>query len=305
MTVELRHLRYFVAVAEELSFTRAAQRLHMSQPPLSTQIRDLEHEVGVNLVDRSRRTIRLTQGGEVLLGEARRLLVQVDQALRAVQRAGEGEVGRLTVGFVPSATTATLPGALRTFRERHPGVELYLREMAPNDLVAALHAGGVDVCFLYLPFAEEGLEVRAVSSEPLIAALPADHPLAAKRRLAVADLCGEDFVLPAQHRMPGLLAQVLDTCRAGGFTPTAVQKDIWLMQTILGLVAAGLGVALIPASVEHLHRTGVAFRPLRDAPATVQLGALWRTQDDGAVLQRFLDVLPTMRLTPRSVSSRG
>jgi DNA-binding transcriptional LysR family regulator len=293
MDVELRHLRYFVAVAEELSFTRAAERLHMSQPPLSTQIRDLEAALGVTLIDRSRRTIALTPAGDALRAEAGRLLVQVDQALRAVQRAGTGETGRLTVGFVPSASVTTLPATLRAFRERHPGVELYLRDMAPDGLVAALRDGGVDVAFLYLPFAETGVEVRAVSNEALVAALPEGHPLAGRPQLKVADLRDEPFVLPAQHRMPGLHTQVLDACRRAGFSPTPVQKDVWLMQTILGLVAAGLGVALVPASVEHLHRTGVAFRSLRDAPATVQMGALWRTGDASPVLARFLEVVDT------------
>jgi DNA-binding transcriptional LysR family regulator len=291
MNVELRHLRYFVAVAEELSFTRAARRLHMSQPPLSTQMRDLERELGVPLFTRTGRTVALTPAGEALLGEARRLLVQVEQALRTTQRIGEGEVGRLTIGFVPAASTATLPDALRALRERHPAVELYLREMAPDELVAALHAGGVDVALLYLPFSDPEIEVRVVASEPLIAVLPADHPLAGRERLSAADLREEDFVLPAQHRMPGLHAQVLATCREAGFAPRPVQKDVWLMQTILGLVAAGIGVALVPASVEHLHRTGVAFRPLDGAAATVQMGALWRRGDRAPALRNFLAAL--------------
>lgn len=297
MDVELRHLRYFVAVAEELSFTRAAARLHMAQPPLSTQIRRLEQELGVALFDRSRRTIAITPAGELLLDEARRLLVQVDQALAAVQRAGTGETGRLTIGFVPSASNATLPGQLRAFRSRHPGVELFLREMPPDELVAALHGGGVDVCFLYLPFADPAFAARTVLREPLLAALPEDHPLATARRgpLRMAELRGEPFVLPARHRMPGLNARVLDACRAAGFEPEAVQKDVWLTQTMLGLVAAGIGVALVPASAENLNRAGVAFRPVRDAGAPVELGAFWRRDDDAPALRNFVALLEAPR----------
>jgi DNA-binding transcriptional LysR family regulator len=212
------------------------------------------------------------------LVEARRLLVQLDEAVRTVRRVGRGEVGRLTVGFVPSASNATLPACLRAFRQRYPDVEVYLREMAPDDLVRTVTAGSVDVGFLYLPFADEALEVAVVSREPLIAALPADHRLSARAQIRVAELAPEPFVLPAQHRMPGLLAQVIDTCRRAGFEPVAVQKDVWLMQTIVGLVAAGLGVALVPASVENLHRSGVVYRSLRGAASTVQLGAIWRRE---------------------------
>jgi DNA-binding transcriptional LysR family regulator len=317
MDVELRHLRYFVAVAEEMSFTRAAERLHMAQPPLSTQVRALERALGVELFDRSRRAIALTDAGEVLLGEARRLLVQVEQGLAAATRAGTGEVGRLTVGFVPSASVATLPGHLRAFRARYPGVELFLREMAPDELVAGLHGGGVDVCFLYLPFADERLATRTVAREPLVAALPAEHRLAGERGAAgrggaagergaagrggaagergaplrVRELRDEPFVLPARHHVPGLNAGVLETCRRAGFEPHAVQKDVWLMQTVLGLVAAGLGVALVPASVEKLGRSGVVFRSLRDPGPPVEMGAFWRADDRSATLRNFVSVL--------------
>ncbi|HEY4278455.1 MAG TPA: LysR substrate-binding domain-containing protein [Conexibacter sp.] len=322
MDVELRHLRYFVAVAEELSFTRAAVRLHIAQPPLSTQIRRLEDALGVALFDRSRRSVSLTPAGSLLLDEARRVLVQVDQALAATVRAGTGEAGRLTIGFVPSASNAALPSHVRAFRTRYPAVELFLRELPPDDLVSALHAGSVDVSFLYLPLVDQELSSVTVLREPLVAVLPSDHPLAlgsdgadglagADRIqggremgretgaaggsdgpvLSVADLRDEPFILPARHRMPGLNARVLETCRAAGFEPRAVQKDVWLMQTVLGLVAAGLGVALVPESVSELHRTGVVFRPLADAGAPIELAAFWRTTDSSATLRNFVALL--------------
>ncbi|MDO8212661.1 LysR family transcriptional regulator [Conexibacter sp. CPCC 206217] len=295
MDVELRHLRYFVAVAEELSFTRAAERLHIAQPPLSTQIRKLERELGVELFDRSRRAVALTAAGDVLLVEARRLLEQVDQSLRAAVRAGTGEVGRLAIGFVPSASNALLPSQLRAFHGRYPGVELTLREMAPDDLVAAVLAGGIDVCFLYLPFADERLRTRTVLREPLVAALPAEHRLAGGRRKTVAleQLRDEPFVLPARHHMPGLNAGIVAACRSAGFEPEVVQRDVWLLQTVLGLVAAGLGVALVPASVQNLNRAGVVFRPLRDAHAPIEMGAFWRAGDGSAALANFVAMLPT------------
>lgn len=293
MDVELRHLRYFAAVAEELSFTRAAERLHIAQPPLSTQIRNLEAELGVELFDRSRRAIELTDAGEVLLTETRRLLTQIEQALNATRNAGVGETGRLTIGFVPSASTSTLPGHLRAFRARYPGVELFLRELPPDELIAQLRAAALDLCFLYLPFDDPQLEGAVVAREPLVAALPQDHPLGGGGAvpLAIADLREEPFVLPARHHMPGLNARVLDACRGAGFEPQAVQKDVWLMQTVLGLVAAGLGVALVPSSVQRLNRAGVAFRPVSDAGTEVELGALWRAEDRAPTLRNFVALL--------------
>lgn len=294
MEVELRHLRYFVAVAEELSFTRAAQRLHIAQPPLSTQIRNLETELGVELFDRSRRAIALTGAGEVLLAQARPLLTQVEQTLNATRNAGAGESGRLTIGFIPSASTSALPGHLRAFHDRYPAVELFLRELNPDELVAQLHAGAIDLCFLYLPVDDARLERTVVAREPLVAALPAGHRLArggAGRALRMEQLREQPFVLPARHHMPGLAARVLDACRAAGFEPRAVQRDVWLLQTVLGLVAAGLGVALVPSSVRHLDRTGVAFRRLADCDEVVELGALWRSGDRTPTLRNFTALL--------------
>lgn len=288
--MELRHLRSFVAVAEELSFTRAAVRLHVAQPALSVQIRQLETEVGVALLDRSRRAIRLTEPGRVLLDEARRLLAGLEGTIRLVQRTGAGEVGRLVVGFVPSAANSALPPLLRRFRAAVPGVDVHLREMAPDALIQALHEGRLDVCFLYLPFEDPSLEQAVVATEPFVVALAHGHPLAAERVVDPAHLAREPFILPARHGMPGLHAKVLDLCREAGFTPRAAQDDVWLVQTIIGLVAGGVGVAMVPASAGAPGHRGVEFRPLRGSAAhEVELAAVWRRDAGAAVLRRFLD----------------
>jgi DNA-binding transcriptional LysR family regulator len=294
MLVGIRHLRYFVAVAEELSFTAAARSLHISQPPLSMQIRQLEAELGVELIDRSRRAISLTAAGEALLAEARPLLLQFDQTLRIATRAGDGEVGRLTIGFVPSAINGRLPQVLLRFRTRYPAVELLLREMRPDHLVDDLADGSLDISFFFLPFTDPRFVIRAVSREPLVVALPADHPLAAAPSLPVARLAPEPFVLPARHRMPGLHALVVETCLDAGFEPRAVQQDVWQLQTVLGLVAAGMGIALLPLSVESTRQSGVVFRPLTDAKTTVSLGAIWRRARTTAALRNFTSLLPSV-----------
>jgi DNA-binding transcriptional LysR family regulator len=310
MAVQLRRLEYFVAVAEELSFSQAARRLHIAQPPLSNQVKKLETELGVVLFERTSRGVLLTDAGELLLEEARRILLQVEQTVAVVRRVGRGEVGRLTVGFVPSASNSVLPPILQRFRQRSPGVELFLRELRPDLVVAALQDQQIDAGLLFLPLAAAerggerrdadhgrrpeapGLRAEVVSREPLVIALPEGHRLAGQAEIDLADLAGEPFVLPKRYQgMPGLYGQVVDLCRRAGFTPEAVQKDVWLMQTIVGLVAGGTGVALVPESVRAaLGREGVVYKPVKGSAPTVELGLLWRAGDQGPVLQAFLDV---------------
>ncbi len=289
--MDMRRLRYFVVVAEEQNFSRAAERLHMAQPPLSDQIKRLEQALGVVLFDRSSRGARLTQAGELLLTEARRLLVQADQTAEMVRRVGEGEVGRLTLGFVPSASNSVLPPVLSKFRERYPDVQLYLQEMNPDWLVAGLHEGRIDVSFFYLPFQDRALAHEPVSREPLVVALPETHDLASEDEVDLSDLADQPFVLPARYRMPGLYGQVVSTCRDAGFEPEAVQKEVWLMQTIVALVAGGMGVALVPASLRNLTRAGVVYRPVRGLSPTVEMGVVWRRDERNPVVRSFLEVV--------------
>ena len=289
--MELRRLRYFVAVAEELSFNRAAKRLHIAQPPLSNQIKQLEEELGVLLFERTSRGVLVTEAGELLLEEARRIFVQVDQTTRIVKRVGHGEVGRLALGFVPSASNEVLPPILRDFRDRFPDVELFLREMRPDHIVQRLNDKQLDAGFLYLPFENKAFRVECVSREPLVVALPERHPLASEERVELQALAEEPFILPANYqKMPGLYGQVTAACREAGFVPDAVQKDVWLMQTVVGLVAGGMGVALVPASLRNLHRRGVVYKPVRGLSPTVELGVIWRGYDPSPVLASFLKV---------------
>ena len=302
--MELRHLRYFVAVAEQLSFTRAAALLHMAQPALSVQIRQLEDELGVELFDRSRRAIALTHAGETMLGESRRLLASLDRSVDLVRRVGAGAIGSIAVGFVPSASNSVLPSLLRRFWEAHPDVAVTLREMAPGDLVDGLHAGNLDISFLYLPFSDPLLDHLVIVREPFVAALPFDHPLARETTVDVADLRDEPFVTPADHgMMPGLHAKVTAICHAAGFVPRAVQDDVWLVQTIVALVAAGVGVALVPFSSQAQARAGVVYRPLRPRSThEAELAAVWRRTDQSPALGSFL---AEMRSGPNGSLTHG
>jgi DNA-binding transcriptional LysR family regulator len=297
-----RRLEYFVAVAEELSFTRAAARLHMAQPPLSQQIAVLEAEVGATLFDRSRRAIRLTPAGVALLPEARRLLADLHRTLRGVRRIGEGTVGRLVVGFVPSAANGCLPEVLRTYRAAYPEVDLLLRELGPDAVRRGLHDGSLHIGLLYLPVPDAELVTVPVDTERLLLALPADHPAAQEDVVALADLADEPFVLPEQHDLPGLHAEVSALFVDAGVAPRIAQQGVWLMQTVLGLVAAGIGLAVVPSSVATLHREGVVLRPLRDTVRVVTLAAVRRREEPSALLGGFLRCLPPVS---RPVSERA
>jgi DNA-binding transcriptional LysR family regulator len=289
--VRYRRLGYFVAVAEELSFTRAAARLHMAQPPLSHQISLLEHELGTALFDRSRRAIRLTSAGAALLPEARRLLADLDETARMVRRVGEGAIGRLSIAFVPSAINGRLSDVLRVFRIRRPDVELVLREMPPDALLRAVQVGRFDLGVLYRPIAGVDLAERVLSRERLLLALPDGHPAADAPEVDLADVRDEPFVLPEQHDVPGLHSAITATFADAGIAPRAAQRGVWLVQTVLGLVAAGTGLAVVPSSAEALRRRGVTLRPIHGARHTVDLTAVWHPEPSPGPLDGLLDVL--------------
>ena len=288
--MNFQRLRYFVAVAEELNFSRAAERLHMAQPPLSYQIKRLEEELGAQLFHRTKRNVRLTDAGRLLLEEARGLLVHAEQTASVVHRVGQGEVGRLSVGFVPSAANRILPPLLRTFGERFPSVELLLREVDPDRLLGSLSDGRVDVGFLYLPFEVDSLDSRPVSREPFVAALPDTHPLADEPRVTLKALADEPFVLTPRYQGAGLRDKIVAHCRRAGFEPRVVQ-EAWLMQTTVSLVAGGIGVTLVPASLQNLQRTGVVYKHVEGMSPEIELGVVWPRGASSAVLRAFLGVV--------------
>ena len=289
--MELRHLRYFVAVAEERHFGRAAERLHMAQPPLSQQIRQLETELGVTLLRRTTRRVDLTDAGTAYLDRARRILAAVDDAGLEAQRVQAGLTGRLVIGCVGSATYSLLPMLARSLREELPGVDCSFRgEMLVPDQVDALLSGGIDLALLRPPVDEPGLVVRPLRTERLIVALPEGHRLAARRRIRVADLRQEDLVMhPARGRsvMHGLVTSL---CQEAGFLPR-VRHEVAETSTLVTFVAAGLGVAVVPEPVAALGVPGAVYRPLASLRGRVELAVATRAGDDSAALERGLEVL--------------
>jgi DNA-binding transcriptional LysR family regulator len=286
--MELRHLRYFVAVAEECHFGRAAARLRIAQPPLSRQIQALEAELGLTLFERTRRQVELTPAGTTLLAHARGIFEAVDLAVHEAQRASRGESGRIVVAYPSTFAYSGLPELVRAFRTKFPTVELALRELAPQLQLDAIRDHAVDVGFVRAPVDEPGLTTELVRSEPLVVALPSGHPLAARKSIALGLLAKEPFVLFPRVRGPGYFDQLIQMCRDAGFTPRIVQEAPQL--DIVSLVAAGLGVALLPESIRKIRRSGIVLRPLVGSPRTELLVA-WMTRNPSTVLREFLDVV--------------
>ena len=301
--MELRHLRYFVTVAEELHFGRAAKKLHISQPPLSMQIRALEAELGVMLFNRTQRSVALTQSGNALLGEARHILTRVDQAVLMTRRVSRGEIGELAIGFISVADYNVLPVVLREFRRAFPLVNLTLRESTTDAQIRDLLAGRIDVGFVLPPINEPSLESLPILREPLIAALPDKHPLARKAgKLVLEKLKDAPFILFPRPYAPGLYDDVVSCCKAAGFSPRVEQEAIQ-MQTIVSLVSAELGVALIPASLTNLRRTGVTYKELKAGSPLTEVHLAWRRGDDLPALLVFVDVASRIANTPQKTRS--
>ncbi len=287
--MELRHLRYFVTVAEELHFGRAAERLSIVQPSLSQQIQQLEKELGFPLLYRTKRSVELTDAGKVFLVEAKRVLTQVQEAKRAAQRASRGEVGRLVVGYISSSTYDLLPLMLRVYRERFPAVEVGLRELTTQEQVRALEEEYIHVGLLRLPINAPLVKVEVVRREPIVCVLPEEHPLASHERIAVSLLADEPFVLQSSHRGGGYYIQLMKLCLSSGFTPNVVQ-EVTEMHTIVSLVAAGMGVSLVPLSARNIRSQGVVYRELEGPPALTEMAVAWLRYSRSTLVQNFLAV---------------
>lgn len=292
--MEIRHLRYFVVVAEELHFNRAAERLHMQQPPLSRQIRQLEKEIGAELFHRTTRSVKLTEAGHAFEVEARAILGMVDKSRSVAIRAAQGLTGRLGVGFTGSNTYSILPMVARRFHQEFPDAELHAQgEMLTPAQQNALLTRELDLCFGREELVGPEFASRVLYSEAISVLLPEHHRLAGQESIRLDELADDPFVTYPSRYGSTMFELTIDTCRKAGFSPHIVQ-EVTQTSTLVSLVAAGFGVALSPESVQHIQVTGAVHKPLAWPAATSDLVLAWRKDNDLPLLARFLEMLEGM-----------
>ncbi|XAS74471.1 LysR substrate-binding domain-containing protein [Micrococcaceae bacterium Sec5.1] len=273
--MELRQLRYFLVVAEELHFGRAAERLHLTQPPLTVAIRRLERELGVQLFDRTTRRVALTHAGEAFKRRVQDAVTELDEAAGDLASVAAGLSGRIRVGFVSSASYTTIPEAIRAFRQQRPRVELILSPLTSGEQIEQLLDGDLDIGLIRDPGEVPGLTMELVGTEDLVAVLPEAHPLALQEEIRPADLEGEPMILFPYRLMPGFVTRVHRLFDGLETSPQVVQQTIH-QETVLGLVAAGLGISILPASVRRFQMPGVLTRPIAGRPQTALYAARGR-----------------------------
>ena len=287
---ELRHLRYFVAVAEELHFGKAARRLGIAQPPLSLQIRHLEESLGAQLFERTSRRVALTAAGHHFLEASRDVLASVHRAAETARRAAKGETGTLSVAFAWGVMFRALPKMIREFREKLPGVRLELRELVTGQQMIALRSGELDIGILRQAPPDQLILREPIMRETLHIGISKDHPLAKRRRVTLHDLRDEGFVFLPADFTPRLHAQIIGLCEEAGFAPRPVQESRELY-TMVSLVEANIGVTILPDSVRQMGWQGVRYYPIRSKNATSVVEAAWHAENSNSrVVQAFLDI---------------
>lgn len=292
--MELRHIRYFLAVAEELHFRRAAERVHVAQPALSQQIRQLEEELQVVLFERSNRKVLLTPAGKVFYDRAKILMENTRLAIQEAQRVDRGEAGNLSLGFVSSAALDILPLALGHFQERLPSAHIVLKELGPDDQLDCLQRGQLDLGLFHAVLKGDDLRTKVVSRERFVVALPQTPAFVRMRRVDLRHLAEATTIMPIRHAAHGYFEYVLSAYQQAGVVPARIMHTR-LIQTGLMLVAGGLGISLVPESFSrHMQVKGLIYRPLLTQPPLLELLAVWRHDNPSPLLARFVEELPVI-----------
>jgi DNA-binding transcriptional LysR family regulator len=304
MHLELRHLRYFTAVAREMSFSRAAEKLHIAQPPLSRQIKSLEDELGAQLLDRSSRPMRLTPAGRFFQIQAQQLLDRMAEVQTATARIAGGRRTWFGIGFVPSTLYGKLPDVIREFRAALPNVELNLYEMTTVEQMEALKAGRIDVGFGRLNFDDDDIVGELVREEPVMVALPMNHRLVRHKKISLAKLATEPLLLYPARPRPSYADHVLEMFHSRGLKP-AIALEANEVQTAIGLVVAGLGYALVPQSVQNLHLEGVHYLPLSDEGVTTPVIMNRRRSDESELTSYLAEMVRSLPTSVRSMARRA
>ena len=289
--MNLRSLRCFVAVAEELHFGRAAKRLAISQPPLTQHIKALEQELGALLFQRTKRSVRITTAGSALLDEARRLIAQADGLRAVVQRADSGHSGTLRAGFIPSSVFTDARRLYGKLSTAVPGVRVMWQEMSSTEQVEALQDDKIDLAFLHTPHPLPRLEARLIVRDPMVMAVPDRHPLARRKRVSLKSFAADDFILPLRHMSPIFYDSIIVACRASGITPTIPPHRPRNLLTVLSLVSAGAGVSVVHGTLAASGFPGVTFLKLQGKSPVAEVSAVWKPTNRSPVLGRALAAL--------------
>ena len=291
--MDIRDLRYFLAVAEELNFSRAAVRLNISQPPLSQRIQQLERELGVRLFHRTKRNVQLTEAGTALVGQARMVLAQLEHAAQVVIGTAKGEIGELVIGTVTTTDSgfyALLVEILRVFSRRHPNVRLALRTLPVAQQLQALRDGRIQVGFITLPAHDDSLIIEEVRQETLVLALPEHHRLARMKRIPWRALAAEPIIVPGRALAPGYYDSVITHFQNMGSSPNIAHEADGIYTT-LALIAAGAGVGFLPASLQKARKKGVVFRDMQGPPLRLKMAVAVPRENQPSALQLFLNVV--------------
>jgi DNA-binding transcriptional LysR family regulator len=288
--MELRQLNYFVTVAEELHFGKAADRLQITQPALSKQIASMEQALGLQLLARTKRTVQLTPAGQVFFEQAQQLLNQAEAAIQLTQRTDRGDVGQLVIGFTATAVHTVMPQVVCDFRQEYPNVEISIIELATEAQVAALNQGKLDLAFLHPPIDARGIELHPILTEEFVAVLPQQHPLLDYDRIPLAAFATEPLIIHPRNEGPTLYDGFVQVCQAAGFQPRIVKESISL-QTRVCWVAIGIGITFVSSQLQFLVGRNVVCRPLETCPIQLKLAAAWRQNAANPTLRAFIKVL--------------
>ncbi|MEC5186658.1 Hca operon transcriptional activator [Parageobacillus caldoxylosilyticus] len=291
--MELRHLKYFITVAEELHFGKAAARLNMAQPPLSLQIRQLEEEIGVPLFHRTKRKVELTKEGQVFLEKAYQILKNLEEAIETVRMMNRGEAGEIAIGFIASAAYDILPTIIEHYRKEYPNIHIDLQQLTTAEQVKALHEGHIDVGMLCHPIKikNDTIQVEVIRQEPMVVALPKDHPLASETSpIDLMDLSNDPFILTGRKANQSHYDTVMNGCYQAGFYPKVVQETQEL-PTVISLVSAGMGVALVPASMQYVFKNKVVYRDIQNNPFTTTTALAWKSDNLSPTVHAFIDLM--------------
>jgi len=297
--MEFRHLKYFVTVAEELHFSRAAEKLYLTQPALSKQIRVLEKQLQVKLFDRSKQKIKLTRAGEKFLETARQILIELESGVENTRKVARQEIGQIKVAFTAAALNTVLPEIMSQFRQIYPDVALILSELCTEDQVEALKGDRIDLGFLHPPIRDRdgSLNLQFLREDSILVVLPASHPLAEQKKISLASLADEPIIIYPREKGPVLYEQFLQLCQTAGFVPKIVQ-EVEMAQTRLGLVAAGVGISFILSSSQNLSVKGVVCRSLLEEFPKLELAIAWQKDNSSRVLQQFIKLARKPEIDP-------